>query len=177
MMDRLPRLIRPLKLAEAGARLQGWLPLSEMSRLAARLVASEARVESQLEFGIDAGHTRFIRGRIKARLPMICQRCLGQMQFPVDIDVSLGIIGAGKKAERLAATYEPLLLTAETGELADIIEDELLLVLPIVAMHPPGKCIPGVQDEVIVQAPQARQPEETRRPFADLATLMKPKPH
>jgi len=176
MMDRLPKVIRPLKLAETGARLQGWLPLSEMSRLAMHLVVSDAHVESHLQFGVDADHTRFVRGRIKASLPLICQRCLGQMEFPVDIDVSLGIIGAGEEAERLADIYEPLLLTEETGNLADIVEDELLLVLPIVAMHPQGDCTPGAQDEVIVQAPQARQPEETRRPFADLAKLMKSKP-
>lgn len=175
MMDQLPRVIRPLKLAEADARLQGWLPLNEMSRLTARLASSEGRAEGYLQFGVDADQTHFIRGRIKASLSLICQRCLGQMQFPVDIEVSLGIIGADEDAGRLAGIYEPLLLATATGDLTEIIEDELLLALPILELHPPGDCVRGAQDELIVHAQQPPSPEDTRQPFANLAALIKTK--
>jgi uncharacterized protein len=54
--------------------------------------------------------------------------------------------------------------------LAEVIEDELVLALPIVALHPEGSvCAARVPTAVAVQKPV--EPEPRKNPFAALAQL------
>ena len=169
-MSNLPESIRPLELVRAGARIAGDMEIAGMQRLAGRLAGSAGTVHAELRFGRDAGNVRYVRGRVRASLDLTCQRCLETLRFPVDIAVSLGIIGAAGEAESLPGEYDPLLLDeSETVSLGDLIEDELILALPIVARHARGEC--GMQ--LPAAAPEASAEEETHRPFANLADLMK----
>ncbi len=171
MSNRLPESIRPLDLVRAGARMEGELGLRGMTRLAGRLAADRGAVRVSLHFGRNGGNVRYIKGRVETVLELTCQRCLEVMQFPVDIGVSLGIIGAAAEAERLPAEYEPLLLgESEAVSLVELVEDELLLALPIVARHALEACYAA---GVVQEAGAAAPGQETHRPFAGLADLMK----
>ena len=171
-MSNLPETIRPLELVRQLARVEGDMEIAGMKRLAGRLADSGGTVHADLRFGRDAGNVRYVRGRIRTRLTLTCQRCLEDLCFPVDIAVSLGIIGAAGEAESLPGEYEPLLLDeSETMRLGDLIEDELILALPIVARHGREEC-----SAALPEAPHEAHEAggaETHRPFADLAELMK----
>ncbi|MFQ5488125.1 MAG: YceD family protein [Gammaproteobacteria bacterium] len=172
MSNRLPATIKPLDLVQSQARMEGELAIRGMTRLKGRLQGTDGVVQASLYFGKDAKNIRFIKGRLTTTLELLCQRCLENMQFPVDIAVSLGIIGAAGDAERLPEDYEPLLLDeSETVELSALIEDELLLALPIVALHARDEC----SAEFAEAAPEGatETDEDTHRPFAGLADLMK----
>ncbi len=171
MSNRLPEIIRPLELVRARARLEGELDIAAMERLKGRLQGNQGRARVRLRFGRDANGCPYIKGRVTASLGLLCQRCLENMQIPVDIAVSLGIIGAAADAERLPGDYEPLLLDeTEAVALGALIEDELLLALPIVALHDREDC--AMKVAAAESAPGAVE-EETHRPFAGLADLIK----
>jgi len=174
MSNGLPMTIKPLDLVQSRARLEGELAIRDMARLEGRLQGTAGTVQVRLHFDKDANKVSFIKGRVTTTLELLCQRCLENMQFPVDITVSLGIIGAADDAGRLPADYEPLLLgESETVVLNELIEDELLLALPIVALHARDEC--GA--EFVVEAEPDGAPEttdeDTHSPFAGLAELMK----
>jgi DUF177 domain-containing protein len=145
-------IIEPLALAARGRSLEGRLPLASLSRLLPLLALDESQsasgeVEYELEFGRDEGRTPQVRGIIKATLPLVCQRCMGVMDYPVATRTRLGIVSTRAAAEKLPSTHEPLLLPEEDSEdeltLAGLVEDELILALPQVAMHNSKECPQG----------------------------------
>ena len=92
------------------------------------------------------------------------------MSFPIDSTVQLAIIESQEEAELLPSEYEPLVIGHEPLYLQDLIEDELLLALPIVPMHPKDQCPAGEQE---YQADEPDEQEEAAKdnPFAALADL------
>lgn len=168
----LPEFIDPLSLAESGRRLRGTLRVRDMSRLKASLHSpdGDGEVEVDLRAGIDEQGVRFLRGSIRGVLSVTCQRCLEAMELPVDSRVALGLVTNHAQTDRLPEPYEGLVLETRQISLIGIVEDELLLALPIVAMHAEPAC----QAEA---RPMDAGPDDGRggsaNPFAVLARLKK----
>jgi uncharacterized protein len=72
----------------------------------------------------------------QASLPLACQRCLGSMVEPVAIERSYQFVADEGAAEALdgEVEHEVLVLTREL-DLQALLEDELLLDLPLVPRH------------------------------------------
>ena len=137
--ERLPVHIDPVRLAETGRELWGRISLSEMERLSAMLIDSNGEAEVELIFGVDHEGIRFVSGSITAEVVMQCQRCLGPLSLSVSSKLMLGIVSERDPRE-LPSYYEPLPVGHEPIFLRDIIEDELILSLPIVPKHGEGQC-------------------------------------
>jgi uncharacterized protein len=162
MIERLPLVIDPLRLAEAGSRFQGPLPLAEFQRLAPSLQQAQGEVEVEVEFGKDDLHIAYLSGRLHTQLMLVCQRCLQPMTWPVNSTFALGLVTTDQAAEQLPERYEPLMVSGSMA-LAEIIEDELILAVPLVPMHPRAECpAPSAGDD--------RQQQEAH-PFAALVRL------
>ncbi|HEX9802021.1 MAG TPA: YceD family protein [Gammaproteobacteria bacterium] len=161
-------------MADTRRLLEGRIALAEMVRLGESLQDSAGEVTVSLEFGIDNEGIRFMRGRIQAEVSLECQRCLETLRFPIDGEFSLAMVRSTVEAEALPSHYEPLLVEGEPLFLRDIIEDELLLALPIVPMHEPDDCPVGTAAE---QAAGGMRKDngtaEKANPFAVLANLKK----
>lgn len=117
-------------------QFHGQLPLAAMPRLAADLAAARGDAVFDLEFGKDELGTAFLHVRASAALPLTCQRTLDVFELPVQIDSRLGLITREEDEAGLPAGYEPLLLTDSALRLAEVIEDELILALPVVPVKP-----------------------------------------
>jgi uncharacterized protein len=119
----------------------GQLPLSALSRLASSLAATPGEVTFELDFGKDEFGVAGVHVRAAAVLPLLCQRTLEQFDFPVHIDARLGFLVSEDEEAALPAGYEPLLLDAAGLRPADVIEDELLLALPLVPTKPGTRAV------------------------------------
>jgi len=168
MSDQLPETIKPQSLVDTGGHIGGFTSLARMDRLAALLENRTGAVETQLDFGKDSQGIRFVHGSIKTELPLICQRCLEVMRYPVDLRLSLALVTSVEQADRLPEGYEPLVLDSATLSLTTLVEDELLLTLPIVAMHPESEC--SVRTPVSSEVNTGKVTEKPH-PFAALAQL------
>jgi uncharacterized protein len=172
MSDRLDELIEPLLLAAKGRTLKGRIPLAQLGRLVPSLYGTEGFAEAELRFDRDEVGLPCIKGRINALLTLQCQRCMQAMTLPLTVEVSLGIVTSKDAAEKLPENYDPLLVTAEPMKVADIVEDELILALPLVAMHEIKDCPSGER----FQRTEEETAEPAREnPFAILAELKKDK--
>jgi len=140
MSGRLPEYIDPFRLADAGQALRGSLALARFKRLTPLLSSNEGEAAVELRFGVDEGGLRYLRGHVSAELELVCQRCLGPMTQAIDTDMRLGLVESAAEGEQLPGEYEPLVVDAPPISVADVIEDELMLALPIVAMHPWEEC-------------------------------------
>lgn len=105
---------------------------------------------------------------------MQCQRCMDEVEIAIDSTFTLGVVDSEAFAEKLPEKYEPLLIEEdEKLFLQDLIEDELILALPIVAMHPDQECQTSYAgDQAAGEDENLRQAESQQEsPFAMLKDL------
>jgi uncharacterized protein len=140
MLKRLPVFVEPLRYADEGKSLQGEMSIAEMDRLQALLSRNQAWVKININFAVDELKNKFIQGQVQADLSLTCQRCLQSMTVSVTSDFLLGLVVNQKQADELSQEYEPMIVTAKSVKLAAIIEDELLLALPIAPAHSDPQC-------------------------------------
>lgn len=166
----LPERVNPWQLAVEGGRLDGELALAELPRLAALLDHADGMVSVALEAGIDGDGLRFIRGRLRAEVELICQRCLCPLRLPIVATVSLGLTRGEAEFDHLPDEYEPLLVPERDIAIAGLVEDELLLALPQVPRHEDAQdCEANGYVTSGANAPDA----EHRQPLAALASLLR----
>lgn len=113
------------------------LPLSSLTRLRDSLIDCEGDVRFALDFGQDDLKVPYVEVRIDAALPLQCQRSLDRFELPVQIVQRLGLIRDEADEAGLSPGYEPLLVP-EDGMLrtAELVEDELILAVPVVPVAP-----------------------------------------
>ena len=141
MLPELPQTIEPMLLARKGATIEGKYGVHDLHRLCEVLKDNTGRVTFRLEFGRDKDNKHcIITGKIEALLKTVCQRCLGKMELRISSPVYLGVVSSLEEAADLPDGCEPLLQDASPMSLPDFIEDELILALPISAMHDDDKC-------------------------------------
>ncbi|HVV68913.1 MAG TPA: YceD family protein [Gammaproteobacteria bacterium] len=136
----LPKYIQPMRMAEQGYILKGHLELSQFTRLADLLADIKGQVSVDLTCGQDQEGLRYIQGNLETTLHLECQRCLKSMDYFLQVAVSLSPVFNEAAGNNLPSRYEPLLLTEDKCELLTLIEDELLLALPLVPKHEPEQC-------------------------------------
>jgi len=169
MLARLPEYIDPLHLADKRGELRGEIPVSSLDRLADILFSDTGAVAVELFFGRE-GRLAKIEGQIEAVLELECQNCLQAVQWTVKNAVKLGIVTSLEQADRLPEDYEPLLIDEEKILLKNIIEDELLLILPTFPKHQ-HNCLGQKTDDSKVNSLQNERQSSTENPFSILAKL------
>lgn len=175
MSGRLPETVQWDRLTEGGETLRGAIAIRGMTRLAGCLLDDEGDVDVELEFGIDAQKVRYLRGHLRTTLNLVCQRCLQPLSHPLDIDICLGLLLSEDEVEGLPGVYDPYVLERRTAELAVIVEDELMLALPLIPTHDAAGC--RIDAAYAATAVTVTPPDSgTRRPFAGLDALLKGKP-
>jgi uncharacterized protein len=71
----------------------------------------------------------------KATLYAVCQRCLEQVEQMVDATVAWAFVGSESEAASVPDGFEVLVLNDERVQPATLVEDELILALPMVPRH------------------------------------------
>ena len=169
MQPEPPQFIDPLRLARQGAQISGRLQISKLGRFRDAVLEGPGELEYRLEFGRDTAGVHCIMGHLSGSVRMNCQRCLRPMTVELQGDIHLGIVQGEEEARRLPAEYEPLMAESEPLQLAELIEDEALLLLPIAPMHADTGCagdVAGIAAESVTE-----QQGTTHRPFAGLDRL------
>jgi uncharacterized protein len=150
---------------------QGSLPIAAMPRLC-EVLADDAGVATYaLDFGRDEYGTAYVDVHVQAPLWLVCQRTLEPFVMPVTVDSRLGLIRSEREESALPAGVEPLLV-AEDDKVSpiDVIEDELLLALPLVPVNPDSVLPEEVTRPPVEAAPAEKRPDN---PFAVLRELKK----
>lgn len=161
-----PEIVDPWRMVQARRSFQGVLPLAALPRLRDSLAAADGVVTFDLEFGKDDLGVPLLRVRADATLPLLCQRTLDVFGLPVHIDTRLGLIAQEADEAGLPGGYEPLLAADGELRLADVVEDELILALPVVPVKP------GSAPQASVWGEPEPAPEEAKpNPFAVLKQI------
>ncbi|WP_263079970.1 YceD family protein [Endozoicomonas sp. Mp262] len=140
LIGQLPKTIDPRKLARQGMQFEGSLALNRFSRLVDALADDQGEVKATLRFYLDEDRQVVLEGHLDLACKMVCQRCLDIADIPVHTDIRLMAVWTDEQAKALPSGYEPLFLQEEPVELVPLLEDELLLELPLIPFHKPEQC-------------------------------------
>lgn len=162
-------------LAKAGAVLSGQESLSHYSRLleeaggrgGARAVPWEARGEMRADA---SGFVQiWLHLRAAVTMPLTCQRCLEPADIEVAVARDFRFVASEEQAEAEdEESDEDVLALSRDFNLRELIEDELLMALPLVPRHAvcPGQVKLAAQDDDFEAAEDAKP-----HPFAALANI------
>ncbi|WP_330924717.1 YceD family protein [Candidatus Sororendozoicomonas aggregata] len=175
LIGQLPKTVDPRKLARQGMQFEGSLALNRFSRLVDALADGRGEVGVSLHFYQDEFGRTVLKGRLCVDCKMICQRCLDTADIPVYADILLMAVWTEKQAKALPADYDPLFLQEEPIELVPLLEDELLLALPLIPYHAPEACSASQSFSaggvVAEAANELEEGAKTGSPFSVLAKL------
>src|SRR3990167_3466110 len=132
--------IDPFRFAEQNLSLDGLVKVADMQRLSSNVGSQDDLVAVQLQFGVDEQGTTFLKGHLETKLSLQCQRCMEPFVYEIISDFMIGIVNTLDEANALSELYEPAL--AKDGHLAlrELIEDEIILNLPIIPKHELDSC-------------------------------------
>lgn len=140
--------IDPYKMAKRGETMQDSIAVSLLPRVKNLLASEVGEVKYQLAFGVDSEGFNFINGKLEGLLTFCCQRCLQPVEQDISCSFAVCLVKNDSEAKDLPSAYEPVLVDGD-GNLdpIELLEDELILALPLVAMH-------------AVDAPECKKPIE-----------------
>ena len=133
-MPMLPRWVVARKLAARDQVLSGAIAAADLARLTSAVQGTDAEVDVELAF-VQGDEVPEIHGRVRIGVTLTCERCLEPVEVGLAAAPALGLVHGDEDAVRLPARLEPCLSSAEELDLFDLVEEELLLALPIVARH------------------------------------------
>ena len=181
LTSQLPTHIEPFKWAEQGFKWSGEVPLSRFARIAPEVCEpiDQHKVHVDLRLYMDEyQRIAWLDASLAVIVPLTCQRCLEPVDTPLTTQVHMALLKYEKQAERLDDEADFIVLGVERVEhggapeapvidLAELLEDELLLTMPLSPRH--ESCENEHHD--IVEIEDEPEPEKRDNPFEVLANL------
>ncbi len=148
-----PAVIDGLAFARNGLALKGRLGLDGMPRLAqSGCVAAE--VDFVLAGEINERAKPELRLEAEGKLRLECQRCLGELEVPLHFAVRLELASSETEVAAAEDNIERIVAGREM-DVAVLVEDEVLLALPMVPKHEHCQAASGVGADAKPSAFQA----------------------
>jgi uncharacterized protein len=160
------RPLDALGLAQSGARVARDFAIAGFARLRDRLAQPIGSARASVEFGM-GGQWPIAQLAVDAEVMLTCQRCLQPMRWRLASESALVFAEAVEPG--LPDGYEAVGGDPHRLDLGALVEDELLLALPIIPQHAEGEAcqLPGG-----VAAAGEGKGGGMRRPFAGLKDLL-----
>ncbi len=178
MVDTLvPDYVDAKKIFAQHALISGILPISRFPRFCELLENNSGNLHVSLQFHLDDNHRRIIDGDIDALVYVTCQRCLEPAQIRLAETFKLGIVETESHIARLPAEIDPWMVTDPKLVIADFLEEQLILAMPIVSYHS-NRCetaLPAVSGTSLDQESDMAMKSDRSSPFAILQKLKEPR--
>ncbi|MFZ2386461.1 MAG: DUF177 domain-containing protein [Polaromonas sp.] len=131
------------------------------------------QADAELRPGAGAEEDVWLHLQAKTSVPLTCQRCMATVAVPLEVDQWYRFVASEDIAmAQDDESEEDLLVMEPQFDLLAVLEDELLMALPLVPMHEECPVAPVLKTgEDVLTAEAAEKPN----PFAVLAQLKKKK--
>jgi uncharacterized protein len=150
------------RLAEGQVDIDFAIPLAEFPRLPLQKAGAGETVSGRAQFRREGGFA-VAELEVTGRVQLVCQRCLTPMFQPVDGNARIALVASETEADRVPPEFEPVRAVEGRIRLRDLVEEEVLLSLPIVPLHEnPQDCVPATS-----------LADSMHKPFERLSELLK----
>ncbi len=167
---KIPRFADPRYAAAKRLDYDGYVPAEALERLRGAVAELEGDAGARLSFGVDLQGVTVIEGVADAEVKLVCDRCGGT--FGLKLRAPIRCTPDAEKVAELGLEdsydYAELDETGET-DLYRLVEDELLLALPLSPRHADADCPEKRREWVAGEFPE----ERAENPFAVLEKLKK----
>ena len=165
----LPETLDFMRQVELNRSIEGVYPLSKFARLSDALLGNEGYITAKLEFTNSVGFAS-LKGTVSAKLLLQCQRCLEPVETELSGRFKFALVSSEEEIELLPEEFEPYMLEGEEQSIIELIEDELLLCLPMVTIHE-DDCSEYMMKQNRVMTAEIKTDREAENPFAALKVL------
>jgi uncharacterized protein len=160
------------RLSRGEAEIGFDVALAELPRLKSRIAGVGGSVHGTARFG---RKSRFATADLSlaGTAKLQCQRCMQAMELVIDSTSSVALIAAEADAPEVPEELEPVLAREGRISAGELVEEELLLALPIVPLHEDLRdcAVPPSAPLLASEAPE----HTSQRPFAGLGDLLRRK--
>ena len=136
----IPKSVGAAKAISGRQSFAGRLAFSQMPRLAPQLASREGGLDVTLDAGKDAVGA-WLGGKIDGELTLTCQRGLHPFAWPCHLEPRLRLVTSETEEGRVLKESEPYLVQDDQLPLRDIVEDEVLLALPMMPRCDDPDCV------------------------------------
>lgn len=154
-----------MRQVELRRMFEGVYPISRLTRLNELLLSNDGYVTAKLNFGQSVGFP-CLKAKVSASLTLKCQRCLQPMQTEVTGGFKFALVHDEEELELIPDEFEPYLLEGEEQSIIELVEDELILSLPMVTSHS-DNC----SEFMAKQEKMIKSAKQDAHPFAALKAL------
>lgn len=137
----IPKHASATKAIATRQRFVGAVPLAQLPRLAGQLADTAGSLEVELDAGKDAAGLAWLRGGIAGQLRLTCQRGLHPFTWACKLATNLRLVASESEEERAMKEVEAYLVEGDQLPLRDIVEDEVLLALPMMPRCDDPDCV------------------------------------
>lgn len=132
----LPSRISLKKILDGNAFIEGLIASDRFSRLSDSVIAMDNYFDVFLKSARNLNGKIEIFLKVNGSVLMQCQRCLDNISVPIDLNTVLTVVAHDDEARASIKNQEPIIIENDALEIDTLVEDEILLALPIIAMHP-----------------------------------------
>ena len=138
-----PSTLDAFRLARDRGVVKGSLDAHCLPRVDDLLGDGPAKVEWRVAGAIDAIGRPALMVDVAGTLPLTCQRCLANFEWPVEQRTEVLLAKSERELADLDADSGAEVVLASTPiDPLKLVEDELVLALPFAPRHPDGACVP-----------------------------------
>lgn len=119
------------KAVAAGQRFRGTVLLAQLGRLAPQLADKTGTLDVDLAAEKDRAGAPWLKGSIKGVLHLECQRGGHPFDWSCELETALRLVSTDAEEKRLLADFEPYRVEDDRLPLRELVEDEVLLALPM----------------------------------------------
>ncbi|MFT5012569.1 MAG: hypothetical protein ACJAX5_000733 [Patiriisocius sp.] len=167
----LPARVNHRKLATENRKLEGILQLSDFSRLTDSLLAEKGEVSAVLAFRKFRKQASLVVGDVSVTVSLMCQNCLTPVDYELKAHLHHIIVNTEEALSSLDEDVDGIVSPEDLISTVDILEDELILSLPMVARHKSTDCVVKDYEAAEEDNQEVEASSETYKPFAGLAEL------
>ncbi|MFC0048418.1 23S rRNA accumulation protein YceD [Rheinheimera tilapiae] len=169
---KIPVTIDPYRTAQKRSSFDGILQLQNLTRLSEQLSNTDGDVAVIVHCGNDEQGLVYIEGEAQCTVQVRCERCGDEMTLNINSSFAYTPVKGDDSAQEEIPQRYDVIETDEHGEvnLRQLVEDELILALPLFPMHDEGQCDPN---KVQMSWGEIEPEPEKPNPFAILQELKK----
>ena len=159
-------ILDPARFTALGEAVEGRVPARDLERLQSVLHDAGGEIRYRVEGLRTAEGLPALAMHVEGNLSLTCQRCLSAVPCDLAHDSRIVMVKDEASLPDLAEEAEGIdaIVQPDRLNIAELVEEEILLALPLVPVHPDGGCRPEGK----------AQTAEREHPFAALNRLKKP---
>jgi uncharacterized protein len=139
--DGIPLRVKASQAALRHVAFTGSVPLAKLPRLSASLAEASGTLQVELQATRDGEGQDWLHGEIRGRLPLTCQRGLHPFEWDCDVALSLALVESESEEAKLLKDTESYLVQDDELPLRDLVEEEVLLALPMMPRCEDPDCL------------------------------------